>query len=358
MSQISPAGASGARQSGPVQRQVKLPLSKAAEIAFKSIRQRLSRSLLVTSGIILALAFLMAIRTSEAIVDGMRSWITTRNEAEKQLVKDEKPRTPEQAAAQSDLRDLKHRAEVSKGEVDAAFKKLKVVADKPPAPPAGAPPFNARKELGAELPDLQKELGAMPGSLDNLTKAMTASPEFLARFKEWVALRRGQKDIDLKINAPKNLESLLAANGMPTDPAKVAASKLQTRWMLGLALLVAFVGILNSMLMSVTERFREIGTMKCLGAMDGFIVKLFVIESLLQGVVGTFFGIAIGLGLSLLGAATSYGEYTWKNLSVGSIMVSVALCFVVGVGLTVAGAVYPAWQAARMAPIEAMRVET
>ena len=38
---------------------------------------------------------------------------------------------------------------------------------------------------------------------------------------------------------------------------------------LGLALLVAFVGILNAMLMSVTERFREIGTMKCLGALDG-----------------------------------------------------------------------------------------
>ena len=48
-------------------------------------------------------------------------------------------------------------------------------------------------------------------------------------------------------------------------------------------MLVAFVGVLNAMLMSVTERFREIGTMKCLGALNSFIVKLFLIESLFQG---------------------------------------------------------------------------
>src|SRR4051794_26158025 len=57
-----------------VQRQIVLPLSKALEIAWKSIRLRLSRSLLVTSGIILALAFLMAILTSEAMTSAMRQW--------------------------------------------------------------------------------------------------------------------------------------------------------------------------------------------------------------------------------------------------------------------------------------------
>src|SRR5688500_1716497 len=57
-----------------VSRQVALPLSKAVEIAYKNIRMRLSRSLLVTSGIVLALAFLMAILANEAMVDSMRSW--------------------------------------------------------------------------------------------------------------------------------------------------------------------------------------------------------------------------------------------------------------------------------------------
>src|SRR5436190_5862152 len=57
-----------------VQRQIALPLSKAVEIAFKSIRLRLSRSLLVTSGVVLALAFLVSILSTEAIVSAMRSW--------------------------------------------------------------------------------------------------------------------------------------------------------------------------------------------------------------------------------------------------------------------------------------------
>src|SRR5690554_6138857 len=58
-----------------IQRQPMLPISKAIEIAWKSIRLRLSRSLLVTSGIVLALAFLMSILTSEAMLNGMRAWI-------------------------------------------------------------------------------------------------------------------------------------------------------------------------------------------------------------------------------------------------------------------------------------------
>src|SRR3954454_10479326 len=60
-----------------VQRQIALPLSKAVEIAYKSIRLRLSRSLLVTSGIVLALAFLISIQTSDAITNGMRRWIAS-----------------------------------------------------------------------------------------------------------------------------------------------------------------------------------------------------------------------------------------------------------------------------------------
>src|SRR3954463_2989437 len=59
----------------PIQRQISLPLSKAVEIAWQNIRLRLSRSILVTSGITLALAFLMAILTGDAIVGSMRDWI-------------------------------------------------------------------------------------------------------------------------------------------------------------------------------------------------------------------------------------------------------------------------------------------
>ena len=150
----------------------------------------------------------------------------------------------------------------------------------------------------------------------------------------------------------------MRAHGIPTTASEISNDRIQTRWLIGLALLVAFVGILNAMLMSVTERFREIGTMKCLGALDGFIIKLFLLESAFQGVVGTLIGIVLGLGMSLIGASVNYGSYAWKKLPAQQILIAILICLAVGIALTIVGAVYPAWRAARMQPIEAMRVET
>ena len=149
----------------------------------------------------------------------------------------------------------------------------------------------------------------------------------------------------------------MKTNGVPVTPTEISADRIQTRWLLGLGLLVAFIGILNSMLMSVTERFREIGTMKCLGALDGFIVRLFLLESLLQGLVGTTLGIFAGVVLGLAAQTITYGHFAWKNVLVGDLTASMGVCFLVGLALTVAGAIYPAWKAARMQPIAAMRVE-
>src|SRR5438105_14869317 len=66
----------------------------------------------------------------------------------------------------------------------------------------------------------------------------------------------------------------------PADPQSIeAANRLQ--WLAFLSLLMCLVGITNSMLMSVTERYKEIGTFKCLGATDGFIVKVFFLEAII-----------------------------------------------------------------------------
>ena len=235
-----------------VRRQVSLPLSQAVEIAYKNIRLRLSRSLLVTSGIVLAMAFLMSILCTDAVHDGLRGFL--------------------------------------------------------------ASPQSARVEPSA---------------------AGTAS-----------------------LSPRQQLIALMDTKGVASSAADAEGGRMQTRWLLGLALAVAFIGILNAMLMSVTERFREIGTMKCLGALDGFIVKLFLIESLFQGVVGTFLGVLLGLALSLIASSVSFGRFTWANLPVATIAINAIWCLMIGVFLTVAGAVYPAWQAARMQPIDAMRVET
>ena len=136
-----------------------------------------------------------------------------------------------------------------------------------------------------------------------------------------------------------------------------ADARMQTRWLVGLALMVSFVGILNAMLLSVTERFSEIGTMKCLGALDFLIVELFLLESTLQGFVGTAIGVTIGLGLTLLEGWTVYGSEMWELIPFAELAKLLLVCLLAGTALTVVGALYPAWRAAKMQPVDAMRSE-
>jgi hypothetical protein len=75
---------------------------------------------------------------------------------------------------------------------------------------------------------------------------------------------------------------------------------IKDRWLILMSLIVCVVGIANSMLMAVTERFREIGTMKCLGALDRFVVRLFLLESGFQGLAGAVVGALIGCIGSIL----------------------------------------------------------
>lgn len=124
-----------------------------------------------------------------------------------------------------------------------------------------------------------------------------------------------------------------------------------------ISFLVCMVGIANAMLMAITERFREIATMKCLGATDGFILKQFLIEAAIQGIVGGSLGMLIGLVITMTKGMVTLG---------GSVLtffpgLPVLWCslFTVGIGVLLAmlASVYPSWAAARMAPMEAMRVE-
>lgn len=320
-----------------VQRQAKLPTSKAVEIAWKSIRLRLSRSLVVTSGIILAMAFLMYILSSDKALDGMRNWTNS-------------------AADTTEIQAATKRAAELQPKVQALASELTIAAAKLPA--NASDKFDDKKAFGEELPQIQKELGPLPVSPDVMKKLLATHAEMVNTFTQWREATTSLRQAKAILNGPQNLTALMKGNGVPTEEAEIRNAKVQTNWLIGLALLVAFAGILNAMLMSVTERFREIGTMKCLGALDSFIVKLFLIESFFQGGAGTIMGIVLGLLLSLIGVTMQYGRYAWKMYPYSSIATAAALCLGVGIVLTVAGAVYPAWRAARMHPIEAMRVET
>jgi putative ABC transport system permease protein len=130
----------------------------------------------------------------------------------------------------------------------------------------------------------------------------------------------------------------------------------------GLALLVASIGIANTMIMAVYERTREIGILKAVGAAPGQIRVLFVVEAsligLLGGIVGTILGWLLGKGLNRLILAI----LEWQEVSVQGTffvvtwwLVAAALGFATLVGL-LAG-LYPAARAARLAPLDALRYE-
>jgi len=131
----------------------------------------------------------------------------------------------------------------------------------------------------------------------------------------------------------------------------------RTAWLIIISFVVCVVGVANAMLMSVTERFREIATMKCLGALDSFIMIIFVLESSLQGLAGGIAGVMLGVVLGILRSMWGFGTLVFVNLPGLALLVSAGGCVVTGVVLAALAAVYPAWVAARLAPMEAMRIE-
>lgn len=129
-----------------------------------------------------------------------------------------------------------------------------------------------------------------------------------------------------------------------------AGSAFETQrlqWLAATSLLMCLVGVTNSMLMSVTERYREIGTIKCLGASDGFIVKVFFLEALVLGFIGSLAG-------SLLG---SVAIGLVEGFRIGVVLQVIGLGSLIGLTMTVLAAIAPAVQAARMPAASALRVE-
>jgi hypothetical protein len=134
-------------------------------------------------------------------------------------------------------------------------------------------------------------------------------------------------------------------------------ARAQSVWLVTLSLLVSAVGITNSMLMAVTERYREIGTMKCLGALDGFVVKMFLIESGFQGFVGSLTGCVFGGLLAIAAMSIRFGGMAFDFFPLVPILKYVAIALAIGMFLSVLSAIYPAYVASRMVPADALRTE-
>lgn len=147
----------------------------------------------------------------------------------------------------------------------------------------------------------------------------------------------------------------------PADPALMADyvhDHNRELWLVTIALLVCTVGIMNSMLMSVSERFREIGTMKCLGALNTLIVRLFLIEAIFMGVVASFGGWVLGfLGIMLTRVVTLGWNPAFHDVT-GKLVATLFFgCILTGALLTLIAALLPAMRAAQMPPAAALRSE-
>jgi len=118
----------------------------------------------------------------------------------------------------------------------------------------------------------------------------------------------------------------------------------------GISLLVGGIGIMNIMLATVLERTREIGIRRAIGARQSDIIRQFLMEAVLISIVGGLIGIGFGFTLSRL-IATAAG---WSTVVTTS---SIAIAFGVSVFIGLLFGIYPAVQAARLDPIEAIRYE-
>ena len=118
----------------------------------------------------------------------------------------------------------------------------------------------------------------------------------------------------------------------------------------GISLLVGGIGIMNIMLATVLERTREIGIRRAIGARQADIIRQFLMEAVLISILGGLIGIAFGFSLALaIAKATG-----WQTVVT---MTSIAVAFGVSVGIGMLFGIYPAVQAAKLDPIEAIRYE-
>ena len=332
--------------------QTRLPLSVALGVVRQGIRIRLGRSLVTLTGVMLGITFLMSTLTSQALKGGV---------AEEDRLREDASRMYGYLVAETGPLLGRSLALLVTGPLSGAEQRLLTRLDDEGVrlrvargvTLAGAPPLeNARDaaELGRDVPAVLV-LGG---------KAVTAT-DFRALLS-----RARRKVVAFAAGAPPNLPgvnvvALSRARG-PDEQARLDAGLVSSRFrgafIVVVSLLVTVIGISNAMLMSVTERFRDIGTMKCLGALSSFVRTIFLLEASFMGAVGGALGVVFGFVFALASYLLPYGV-DLALLALGRHPGQLALAALsslgAGVLLSVIAALYPATLAARMVPADALR---
>ena len=204
------------------------------------------------------------------------------------------------------------------------------------------------KESGKMIPSTEPEYcpfcnkGKKDGEKTQLTRVVLTEEEIGNSAKEFRS-RENLRTLELQLD----IDSLKDSSGF--SPSQL--------YLMCLSFLVCVVGITNAMLMSITERFREIATLKCLGATDSFILVQIVLEALIQGVIGGVVGLILGFIVALVNSSFMVGLRIFQSFNWEMIGLAALASLLAGILLSVLSSLYPSTKAARMAPMEAMRVE-
>lgn len=180
--------------------------------------------------------------------------------------------------------------------------------------------------------------------VDDAANMATAIESITAILRE-----RHNTDVGSDDFTVQNQQDILATATQVTDTLTLFLAGIAA-----ISLLVGGIGIMNIMLVSVTERTREIGVRKALGARHSDILYQFLVESAVLSLVGGLIGVAIGWGIALLVAQIQIGTSSITP-AVEADAVLLALGFSVAVGLFFG--LYPANRAATLEPVEALRHE-
>jgi hypothetical protein len=347
-------------EAGGAREQVILPNRVAFGICARGIRARLGRSVVTLLGVGFGIAFLMSILCGFHIKGMMRS------ESERQLQLD---RYINALQAETGILEGKKLALLVGAGSPADRTLAQVLADR----------------VGAEVSVIKGDGVDVPGFEATGDPAEAAEARILVGVGDWTPLvegplldasagkpliyfQRPDKDAWEPVAARLTEQDVQARHvGIELREDEKTAMQRREReqtnravMIVVISLLITVIGITNAMLMSVTERFREIGTMKCLGALSSFVVKLFLIESSFMGFFGSLVGIVIGAAFPILGYSYQFGlvnlfsTVVFDPASLGSILLYGVICIGAGVVLAVVAGIYPARVAAKMVPAVAL----
>lgn len=331
--------------------QVILPFSIAFGICMRGIRTRLGRSVVTLLGVALGITFLMAVVSGFHIKRAMQA------ESER-------------------IRQTDRRVAILRGEIGAlAKKRVLVLASDPDAMdlrllralstthkmivclarnPGPAIPGTQAANLPGDLPGQAQGCAAIVGlgAFEKLPVWVDNAGALAGKAVLATGADRAEAIAGVRI---RPLDIRLRPEEVTEQQRRDEEARKRMVWIVIVSLMITVIGIANAMLMSVTERIREIGTMKCLGALSSFVVKLFLIESSIIGLAGSALGAVAGMLFSFLAYAYTFGVLSiLGSVSYGTLALYAGGSIVTGIVLAVVAAIYPARVAAKMIPAVAL----